>query len=162
MTAVAFGIRVDTTVALRAFQRAPELMTSRARQLIEGAAIDVQRAMIQRATMNVGATGDYRRSIQYRFTPGLLQAEIFPSASYADDLERGTGPHWVSVSPGSSLRRWAQMKGINPYAVQNSIAKRGTRPHPIVGDTYEVMAPRVQSDIARGLAAAVSEIDSGR
>lgn len=162
MASVALGIQIDAKQVAALFQRAPEATEARLRQLIEGGAIDVQRQMMMRATRNVGATGDYRRSIRYTLTPLKLEAEIGPNVPYADDLEDGTRPHWVSVKPGSSLARWANLKGINPYAIQHSIAKKGTKPHPIVHDTYNKMKGPVTANIARGMARFVQEMNDGR
>lgn len=161
MAAQALQITVDDRVVRRVFERAPAAATTRIRQLVESGAIDVQRQMMMRATSNVGVTGDYRRSIRYTVSPASLSAEIGPHVPYAEPLENGSRPHWVSVKPGSSLRKWADLKGINPYALQHSIAAKGTKAHPIVTETYQLMKPQVERQIARGLAQFVEELSNG-
>ncbi len=81
---------------------------------------------------------------------------------YGAFVEYGTKPHRVSVAPGTPLREWAILKGINPYALQKSIARKGTRAHPFVAPTYRKMRPRVEHDIAHGIAALVRSISDGR
>jgi hypothetical protein len=42
-------------------------------------------------------------------------------------VHQGTKPHWAPVK---ALRGWALRHGIDPFALQRSIAKKGTRPNP--------------------------------
>ena len=58
---------------------------------------------------------------------------VEPEAKYADYVEKGTKPHWTSVH---NLERWANLKGINPYALQHSIATHGTKAHPFEEKVY--------------------------
>lgn len=142
-------ISVDNREVREAVRKAPEIMTRGLRHLVEGNAIDVQGEIIRDAP--VGVTGDYRRSVQYKIAPMALEAEIMPAAKYAVPLEMGSRPHWVSVRPGTSLRTWAERKGIPPYAVQRSIARKGTKAHPIVKPVYDRMKPRVQRNFENGV-----------
>src|SRR5664279_1712518 len=122
------SIEIDDTTVQAMFARAQDEMKVTVRQLIEGAAIDIQREM--RIAAPVAVTGDLRRSVRYTYTPALLMAEVTPNVPYASDVEYGGKARFVSVAPGTPLRKWADMKGINPYAVRNSIAKKGTKAHP--------------------------------
>jgi hypothetical protein len=155
-----FQITVDDRLVEALFNRLPSAMATRIRQLVEGAAIDVQRQM--RIVTPVGVTGQLRRAVRYSFNAATLTAEIVPDIDYAADVEQGTPPHYVSVSPGSSLRAWAMQKGLDPYAIQAKIAQRGTRKHPFVQPTYVLMKPKVENDIANGITALVSEANDGR
>ena len=159
MASIALGVEIDAKEVTRLFKSAPEVTTRRVRQLIEGSAIDVQREMTIAA--NVGVTGNLRRSVRYKMNPAQLEAEIKPDANYADAVEYGTKPHYVSVRPGTPLAQWARLKGINPYALQRSIARKGTKPHPFVKPTYNKMRPRVINDIATGMAVLAKELDNG-
>ena len=152
---------VDDKAVRRVFAQAPQRAVARMGQLIEGAAIDIQREM--RMRVNVGATGETRRSINYRIGGRGLEAEIKPQLDQrrVAALEYGSRPHWTSVRPGTSLYRWATHKGINPFAVQRSIARKGTKAHPFIEPTYRLMAPRVNSDIVRGMAKFAQGLDSG-
>ena len=153
MASPAFRITINDAAVVKLFAAAPSVLQQATRRLIEAAAIDIQREM--RIAANVGATGDLRRSIRYTFSPATLTAVIEPTVDYAPDVEYGSRPHYVSASPGTPLARWARMKGLNPFAVQASILKKGTRAHPFVSPTYEKMAPQVKEDIANGIALAV-------
>lgn len=159
MTALELGVRLDDAKVRKLLLNAPGAINQRIRKLIEGGAIDFQRSMRMRAP--VGVTGNYRRSIIYRLWPGQLRAEVWPDIAYAEDLENGTAPHYVDASPGSPLAKWAKLKGLDPYAVQHSIATKGTRPQPIVGRTFRKMGPKVEADIAQGISDLAKELDSG-
>jgi len=153
-------ISLDDRQVVRLFQRAPGAVTLRLRQLIEGAAIDVQREMRIRA--NVGVTGNLRRSVRYTFNAAALRAVIEPAAQYAEYVEKGTRPHMVSVAEGTPLRAWAKLKGINPFALKASIARKGTKAHPFVEPTYKKMKPKVEGDIRRGLIRLVEDMNNAR
>lgn len=159
MNTPSFQIVVDDTVVSRMFDKLPAAVVTRIGRLVEGAAIDVQRQM--RILAPVAVTGQLRRSITYRYSPATLSAVIEPSVDYAADVEKGTRAHYVSAAPGSSLRAWAQQKGLDPYAVQGIIALRGTRKHPFVAPTFEMMKPKVESDIAAGIADVITESGNG-
>ncbi|MDY6834333.1 MAG: HK97 gp10 family phage protein [Chloroflexota bacterium] len=55
-----------------------------------------------------------------------LYAKVGTNKIYAQAVEFGTKPHWTSVK---NLEGWARRHHVNPYAVQQAIAKRGTPPH---------------------------------
>lgn len=98
---------------------------------------------------NVGATGELRDSIGYEIDPALLASEIKPSVSYGDALETGSKPHWAPIEP---LKAWAEVKGLNPYAVRWSIAQKGTLPHPYIQPTYEEVTPIVSERFGAAIA----------
>lgn len=117
-----------------------------------------------REEVNVGATGDLRRSIKYKLHPVNVSAEIWPDSPYAEPLEKGSRPHWTSIKPGTSLYKWAKHKGFDAggmRALQISIATKGTKPHPFVKPTYDVMKPRVERDVINGFGRFIQEVDSG-
>lgn len=150
---------IDSAEVRRVFAAYPVQSLRRLGQLIEGSAIDVQREM--RIKAPVGYSGDLRRAIKYRIDPGNLSATIGPDVGYAEAVEKGTRPHWTSVKPGTSLYKWAKHKGISPYAVQRSIAKKGTKPRPFVGPTFTTVKSRVEGDIISGFSRFVEEVNRG-
>lgn len=156
----AFAVSIDDARVVKMLTALPGNLGARVRQLIEGAAIDVQREM--RIAAPIAVTGQLRGSIRYTFSPTNLRAEVMPEAPYAADVEYGTPPHKVSAAPGSSLRAWAEQKGLNPYAVQHAIALRGTKKNPFVEPIYQRMKPTIESDIAAGISALVQEANDGR
>lgn len=78
----------------------------------------------------VGATGQLKRSLTMDVDQSRLRARVGfdrPGNVYARFVEEGTKPHWAPIA---ALRRWATQRGLNPYAVQASIARKGTKAHP--------------------------------
>ena len=138
---------------------APRLIEQRFRRLLEAGAIDFQRR--EREEAPVGATGQLRNRITYTVSPFELLATIQPTQPYAEAVENGSRPHWVSAAPGSDLARWANIKGVNPYAVQHAIATRGTKANPFVQRTYTALKDSVANDIVDGLGQLVAELDNG-
>ncbi len=107
------------------------------------------------------AFGKLRDSIGFKVVPEALTSEIKPTAEYGDAAETGSKPHWISVKPGTPLEQWALFRGINPYALQHSIASKGTKPHPYIEPTYQVMAPVVAAAFAAGIGKYVDEVTHG-
>ena len=105
------------------------------------------------------AFGNLHDSIGFKIVPELLTSEIKPSADYADAVETGSRPHWVSAKPGSPLEQWALFRGINVYAVQHSIAVKGTKPHPYIQPTYDEVAPTVSDRFALAIAKFIGGLD---
>lgn len=91
-----------------------------------------------------------------------MSAEIWPDVNYAEPVEKGTKPHWTSVREGTPLRKWADDHGINPYALQHSIAKKGTKPTRFVRKTFDSAKRRVEDDIVRGFSRFVTAVDEGK
>ena len=154
------SVTIDSEEVVGMLSRAPAATRKTVGQLIEGSAIDVQREM--RIQAPVAVTGDLRRSIRYVYSPVSLTAEVTANVPYAHDVEHGTSAHYVDASPGSSLARWADQKGLNPYAVRANIAKRGTKAHPFAKPTFDKMKPIVESYIAEGIAKLVGDLNNGR
>lgn len=159
MAGINVGFVIDDVRVRELFQRAPAMVTSRLKSLVEAAAIDVQREM--RIAAPVAVTGQLRGSIRYVVSPLQVHAVIKPEVKYAEGVEYGTKPRRVSVAEGTPLLAWAKLKGINPYALQKSIARKGTKPHPFVEPTYRKMKPVVESDIASGMTKLVEELNHG-
>lgn len=76
-----------------------------------------------------GVTGYLQRSheIELEDLPIPGWGVIRAVAPYASFVAEGTKPHWAPIK---ALRPWAEEKGINVYALQWSIARKGTRAHP--------------------------------
>jgi hypothetical protein len=157
MPGMQIGFVIEDAAVRQLFQRAPQMVSTRLKTLVEASAIDVQREM--RIAAPVAVTGQLRGSIRYVVSPLRIQAVIKPEVNYAEPVEHGSKPHLVSVAEGTPLRAWAKLKGINPYALQHSIAKKGTKPHPFVEPTYRKMKPVVEADIAAGMTRLVEELN---
>jgi len=84
----------------------------------------------------IGVSGQLRQSIAMRLVPNNVT--IAPNKNYAFSVHEGSRPHFVPVNnPRDPLRIWAIKKGLNPYAVQKSIAKKGTKPNRFVERTVD-------------------------
>ena len=71
-------------------------------------------------------TGETEASISTEIDVGALRMETGPTTKQSVFLRTGTGPHWAPIGP---LKRWAFWKLGDEnaaYAVQRSIARRGT------------------------------------
>lgn len=91
-------------------------------------------------------TGHLRRNISSVATEN--EAVIGVSLAivpYAAAIEFGSVPHWTSVK---NLEEWARKHGINPYALQRSIAHKGTPAHPYLRPGLEASAKQI-GDIFR-------------
>src|ERR1700712_1464585 len=95
----AMQIRIDSVEVQAMLDGAPAIVQQTIKELVEGAAIDVQREM--RIAAPVAVTGDLRRSVRYVYAPATLTAVIDPNVPYASDVEYGGKPRYVSVAPGT-------------------------------------------------------------
>ncbi len=119
---------------------------------LEAASTMVSNVMREKASL--GATGDLRASIGFKMTPENLLSEIKPSVGYGDAVETGSKPHWPPIAP---LIPWAEMHGINPYALQRSISVKGTQPHPYIVPTFVETGPEVPPIFDAGIKTALEE-----
>ncbi|MGB3822429.1 MAG: hypothetical protein WA972_05665 [Rhodococcus qingshengii] len=148
-------IDVDTAKVEQMLVMAPEKLNAAMRRALKLSTIETQREM--RMKVNVGVTGDVRNSIRADVTG--LTGTVGPTAKHALPLETGSRPHWVSIREGSPLRKWADMKGIPARAVQLSIARKGTKPHPFVQPTATLMEPRIQRYFDQGIDKVIGELN---
>lgn len=100
--------------------------------------------MKEKAPVGVGGDKGLRGSIGFILDPKLLTSEIKPTVSYGDAVETGSKPHWAPIAP---LIPWAEMHGMNPYALRWSIARKGTQPHPYIEPTFEDVKDEVPAGI---------------
>lgn len=70
-------------------------------------------------------TGNLRDN--WKLHVGRFTGYLRSNAPYANAIEYGSRPHFVSAQ---TLKPWALKKGLNPWAVSRSIAKKGTKPNP--------------------------------
>lgn len=72
-----------------------------------------------------GVTGNLRDN--WKIENGRFSGRLSSNAPYATAVEYGTAPHAVSAE---EIGPWARKKGLNPWAVANSIKKKGTKANP--------------------------------
>ena len=68
---------------------------------------------------------------------------------YAAAVEFGSVPHWAPIAP---LKQWAKRKLGDEgaaYAVQKTIAKKGTKPKPFLRPAYMKVIPGYKKKIKR-------------
>lgn len=96
--------------------------------------------------------GDLAASIRPSMGSGLIgstaSAEVVAHANYAAYVEYGTAPH---RPPIQAISDWAYAHGMSPWALQKSIAERGTRPHPYMRPAAESEQIGFLSRLARAL-----------
>lgn len=109
------------------------------RETFQKAVLDGSTLMMETTIREApGSTGNLRKSIRREISGSGLRASIFPSVKYGEDLHGNfdgsdgefTPPRMIparEAAPGGTLYRWAMKKGMNPYAVRASIAKKGVR-----------------------------------
>lgn len=91
--------------------------------------LTVQREATERAPVD---TGKLRSGWDLKV--GGFRGSLEATSSYAGYIALGTRPH---VVPLSAIRAWAERHGVNPVAVQRSIARKGTQPNPFFEDAVE-------------------------
>lgn len=150
------NIRVDSQQVQEMLRLAPKRTTAKLTRILNLVAIETEREMRIKSPVH---DGELRRSVKHQVTG--LTATIGPTAKYANFVELGTRPHWTSARPGTPLYKWATDKGISPYAVQRSIARRGTKPHPFVAPTVKLMEPRIIGRFEKGIDELTRELGNG-
>ncbi len=109
------------------------------RTIFQGAVRDGSTLMMETAIRETPAsTGNLRKSIRREISGSGLRASIFPSVVYGASLHGNfdgtdgafTPPRMIparEAKEGGTLYRWAKKKGMNPWAVRASIAKKGVK-----------------------------------
>lgn len=114
------------------------------RRYFEGVTRDFRQEARSRAPVDRGVLQrDHVSEVDIRALP--LWGDVFVDNPTAIYVARGTRPHWAPVG---ALIGWAARHGMNPYALQRSIAKRGTRPNPWFENAVDQAAPSIMRDHA--------------
>lgn len=126
------------------------------RAIFQGAVRDGSTLMHEQAIRTAPAsTGNLRKSIRREISGSGLRAEIFPSVVYAASLHGSfdgndgpfTPPRHIparEAREGGTLYRWAKKKGMNPWAVRASIAKKGVKRNRYLKKSADESTPGVQ------------------
>lgn len=130
---MAFEIHVENLNEIReVFRQFPVIADEEIQNGLEKAGKLITK--IEKGEVPIGVSNQLRQSIMMKLIPNNVT--IAPNKNYAVSVHEGTPPHYVPVNnPRDPLRIWAISKGLNPYAVQKSIAKKGTKPNPFVERT---------------------------
>lgn len=79
--------------------------------------------------------GDLRKSVKYVITDDGFEVDALPYLDYIDKgvngIKKSVGSiysYTLKKPPIKSLKGWSKRKGLNPYAVQNSLYYNGLKP----------------------------------
>lgn len=120
-----------------AFRKSPEIVRDQIQKAITQSIFLVHREAKLEAP--VGVTGHLRSRMGKQITP--FRGVIGPTVEYGLFVHEGTSPHWTSVK---NLEKWANKKGINPFALQRSIARKGTKANPFMTRAVDQSEGKVQ------------------
>lgn len=131
-------IKIEGLDKLRAaFQQSPSTIRDQIQKALNTSVILVERNAKLEAP--VGVTGHLKSRMRHSVAP--FRGTVEPTVKYAFGVHEGTKPHWVAID---SLEKWAKRKGINPYALQKSIAKKGTKANPFMERAAKKSESKVQ------------------
>jgi HK97 gp10 family phage protein len=105
-----------------------------------------------------GTTGNLRSNWKIQTSPfyGRLSSEANNEGfHYGVAVEYGTRPHYVSPK---ILDGWARRRGLNPFAVSKSIAKKGTKANPFFRKSIGEVEPKINQEFDKALELIVKEI----
>ena len=83
------------------------------------------------------------------------KANGFP---YGSSVEFGTSPHRMPVSTNQPFLLWAQRKGLNPYAVARSIAKKGSKANPFFQKSIDETEEKIDEEFDKAINGILEEI----
>lgn len=88
---------------------------------------------------------------------GRFEGYLKSRTPYAMGVHEGTPPHYVAPS---EIKAWAEKRGINPYAVANSIAKKGTMPNPFFQRAVDLTEDSVNKEFDVALESIIKEMSA--
>ena len=94
----------------------------------------------------------------WRVDMGRFTGRLYSLAKYATDVEKGTAPHFVPVD---EIAPWAKKKGLNPWAVAKSIAKKGTKANPFFARSINDATAGVNEEFKNAMKSITSQLASG-
>ncbi len=138
-------VTIKPSAKLKRNLNAKYLLGDATRDFLEYATSEIQQEAIDTAPMDLGRL---RRS-------HVVAIEAKPIPTFGDvrvteptgiSVHEGTRPHWAPIR---ALQGWAQRHGINPYALQRAIARRGTRPQPWLEEAVQTVRPNLRRWLRR-------------
>lgn len=106
-----------------------------------------------------GTTGQLRQNWNLkigRFEGALSSGAKANGFPYGTAVEFGTAPHAMMVNEPFKL--WARRKGLNPYAVANSIKKKGTKANPFFDKSVSEQEEAVNREFDQAINDILEEI----
>lgn len=139
------------------------------RGVFQEAVLDGSTLMMENTIRETPASsGNLRKSIRREISGSGLRASIFPSVVYGASLHGNfdgsdgafTPPRTIparEAKEGGSLYRWAMKKGMNPWAVRASIAKKGVKRNRYLKRAADTSTNSVKGIFERALATLASK-----
>ena len=106
----------------------------------------------QEAPVDTGNLRDRSKLDMKRF-----QGSLSSQMPYALAIENGSRPHFVAIE---KIRPWAEKRGLNPWAIAKTIAKKGTRPNPFFKRTLEGAQEGVDIEFTKALSDIMKELSN--
>jgi hypothetical protein len=113
------------------------------------AALEIQAGAKRRCPVDLSRL---RNSIAIKLDADGLGATVGTNVGSAASVEFGSRPHWAPIGP---LKGWAKRHGMDEgaaYAIQKTIAKRGTRAQPFMFPAFEEVRPQFYARLRAVLA----------
>lgn len=103
-------------------------------------------------------TGALSKSIDGQYTEKGLDISALDYFKFVENGVNGTEKSWGSpysftnkMIPISSIKGYADSRGINPYALQKSIFKSGIKPHNMITTKLNPMLDTFATDVAESI-----------
>lgn len=152
-----FEFNIDDREVQLMLRKAPEKVRETIKLVLTAGAIDTQAHAREEEAPTFD--GGLKRNIKVRIFKD--HAEVSSDAKYSAPIEYGrkAGKH-VPMKQGVGLWKWAESKGIPPFAVARSIFKKGTKPNPFMQRTHDIMKPKVESLAERQFGQMIKELNT--
>jgi hypothetical protein len=105
-------------------------------------------------------SGDTQQLRQnWKITMGRFAGELKSGVKYGKAIEFGLpAGHYMPVKNNQVFKLWAERRGLNPYAVAKSIAKKGTKKQPFFQQSIDEATPVAQREFDKALEAIIKEL----
>lgn len=100
-------------------------------------------------------TGNLRDN--WKIDIGRFEGSLVSNAPYSAAVHGGSRPH---MPPVDAITRWAQKRGLNPWAVAKSIAKKGTKANPFLQRAVTIEKDNVNREFKVALDSITSELSN--
>lgn len=83
-------------------------------------------------------------AVTQKATELSLETVIAPKVGYGVYVEKGTRPHFPPIA---AITPWAKRKGISPFLVARSIARKGTKAKPFMAPAAQEAPKMVATEV---------------
>ena len=132
-------------------QQYPEISEKHVNMAISRALVRIMGEAKKEAPVGVNADLQNRWNVSM----GRFQGTLASGVPYSSYVQFGTKPHFVPID---AITPWANKKGIPPWAVVKSIAKKGTKANPFMTRALSNAQDGVKEEFSAALSAIMQEI----